>query len=44
MPRGENAPQTALRTDAVDSAPARAPLRLSPGTGQRTDGVRRLVS
>jgi hypothetical protein len=39
MPRGEKAPQTALRTEAADTAPARAPLRLTPARRRETDSL-----
>src|SRR5262245_43319572 len=39
MPRGENVPQTALRTEAVDTAPAGAPLRLTPARRREADAL-----
>src|SRR5262245_50092272 len=45
MPRGERAPQTALRTEAADTAPARPPLRLTPARRRETDAlVRRFAT
>jgi hypothetical protein len=37
MPHGEKVPQTALRAEAADTAPARAPLRLTPARRRETD-------
>ena len=39
MPRGEKVPQTALRTEAVDTAPARVALRLTPARRRETDAL-----
>jgi hypothetical protein len=39
MPRGEKVPQTALRTEAADTAPERAPLRLTPARRRETDAL-----